>query len=83
MLSLPDKPPDLSESRYLYIPILRVHKRNSPLGAEIPLDIVSGAAMELWMPESFERAIQAILSYGYSKNAYTINFPNTGKYAFD
>lgn len=83
VLSLPDKPPDLSESRYAYIPILRVHKRNSPLGVEIPLDIVSGAAMELWMPESFEITIQAVLSYGYSKNAYTVTFPNKSKYAWD
>ena len=83
ILSLPDKPPELSESRFVYVPILHVHKRNSPLGAEIPLDIICGAAMELWMPESFERTIQAIVSYGYSKDAYTVTFPNTGKYAWD
>lgn len=81
VLSLPDKPPDFSKSPYL--PILRVHKPKSPLGVEIPLDVIAGAAMELWMPESIERVIQAILSYGYSKNAYTVNFPNIGKYAWD
>lgn len=83
LLSLPDEPPDLSKSPYVYMPILRVHKPNNPLGVEIPLDIISGAAIELWMPESIERAIQAIFSHGYSKNAYTVNFPNTGKYAWD
>ena len=83
VLSLPDKLPDLSKSPYVYMPILRVRKPNSRLEVEIPLDIIGGAAIELWMPESIERAIQAVLSYGYSKNAYTVNYPNTGKYAWD
>lgn len=83
VLSLPDKPPELSESRFVYVPILHVRKQNNPLVAEISLDIICGAAMELWMPESFERTIQAIVSYGYSKDIYTVNFPNTGKYAWD
>ena len=83
LLSLPDKVPDLSEPKYLFMPILRVHKTNSPLVVVIPLDIIGAAAIELWMPESFERAIQAIVSHGYSKDAYTVNFPNIGKYAWD
>ena len=83
VLSLPNELPDLSESPYVYMPVLRVHKPNSPLGVEIPLDIIGGAAIELWMPESIERSIQAVLSHGYSENAYTVNFPNTGKYAWD
>ncbi len=81
ILTLSDKAADLSKSPY--IPILRVYKKSSHLAAEIPLDIICGAAMELWMPDSIEIEIQTILSHGYSKNMLTVNFPNSGKYAWD
>jgi len=81
VLPLPETPPDYPKS--LYIPVLLINKPRSPLVVEIPLDIICGAAMELWMPESIERMTQAILSHSYSKNAYTVNFPNSGKYAWD
>ncbi len=81
ILSLPDKAPDFSKSPFL--PIFRVQKPNTPLAIEIPLSIIGAAAMELWMPESVEITIQTILSQGYSKNTFVVNFPNTGKYAWD
>ncbi|MCK4825593.1 hypothetical protein KA005_58130, partial [bacterium] len=83
ILPLPDKPPTLSRDKHPYIPIMRISKPNNPLVVELPLDILCAAAMELWMPESIERLIQAIYSHGYSKMALTVNFPNTGKYAWD
>ena len=86
VLLMPDKPPTLSRDKYPYIPVIRVSKPNNPLTVELPLDVIAGAAMELWMPESIERTIQAIFSHDYSRRsgqAYTVNFPNTGKYAWD
>ena len=83
VLTQPDKPPKLSRDKYPYIPVMHVSKPNNPLVVELPLDILCAAAMELWMPESIERLIQAIYSHGYSRAALTVNFPNTGKYAWD
>ena len=82
-LSLPDKPLDLSKSQYIFLPILRVSKPNNPLVVELSLDIICGAAMELLMPESIERTVEAMLRHGFSQNICTVNFPNTGKYAWD
>jgi hypothetical protein len=83
VLSIPNDRLDFSTTKYLYVPILQVRRTSSKIGAEIPLDQICGAAMELWMPESIERSIQAVIDHGYSKNAYTVIFPNTGKYAWD
>ena len=82
-LSLPDEPPDLSKSKYMFLPILRVSKPKNPKVVELSLDVICGAAMELLMPESIERAVEAMLSHGASQNICTVNFPNTGKYAWD
>lgn len=65
------------------LPILRVFKADSPVGVEIGLDIIALAAMELWMPESIERAVISVLDEGIPKSAYAVNFPNIGKYAWD
>jgi len=66
-----------------HLPVLRVFKANSRKVAEIGLDTMALAAMELWMPESLERIIEAIIDQGMSDGAYTVNFPNIGKYAWD
>jgi len=66
-----------------YLPTLQVFKANSPKGAEIGLDTIALAAMELWMPESIERIIETIIGQGMTKGAYTVNFPNIGNYAWD
>jgi hypothetical protein len=66
-----------------YLPILRVFNRNNPKGVEIGLDIIAVASMELWMAESIERIISAIIDQPISSSAYTVNFSNTCKYAWD
>ena len=81
VLQLPDKAPVFSKP--IFIPMLQVREPKNSLGVEIPLDVIAGAAMELWMPESIESTIQAVINSGYSNTAYTVNFPNTGKYAWD
>ncbi len=83
VLTLSDKPPKLSRDEYPYIPVMHVSKPSNPFVVELPLAILCAAAMELWMPESIERLIQAMYSHGYSKATITVNFPNTGKYAWD
>jgi hypothetical protein len=64
-------------------PVLRVFNANSAIGIEIGLDTIALAAMELWMAESVERIIVATLDQVIPGSAYTVNFPNTGKYAWD
>jgi hypothetical protein len=66
-----------------HLPVLQVFKADSPKGAEIGLDTMALAAMEFWMPESIERIIEAIVDQEMPDSAYTVNFPNTGKYAWD
>jgi hypothetical protein len=66
-----------------HLPVLQVFKADSPKGAEIGLDTMALAAMELWMPESIERIIEAIVDQGMPDSTYTVNFPNIGKYAWD
>ena len=82
-ISLPNTPTNNDEGQYSFIPVLRVRKTNHPLTAEISLDVICGASIELWMAESVERQIQAVIDYGNPGNAYTVNFPNTGRYALD
>jgi hypothetical protein len=78
-------PPDKFEPSQepTHLPVLKVFSTNNPMGVEIGLDIIALAAMELWMPESIERAIVAILEQAIPGSAYAVNFPNTGKYAWD
>ena len=69
-----------------YVPVLRIRKGNSPMSVEIPLDILAVACMELWMAESIERAVEAILNEGISSmanTAYAVNFLNVGERAWD
>lgn len=69
-----------------YVPVLKIKKRNSRIGVEIPLDILALACMELWMPESIERAAEAILNqgiFGMANTAYAVDFPNIGERTWD
>lgn len=78
-------PPDkiVAGQEPTHLPILRVFRANNPMGVEIGLDIIALAATELWMAESIERAIVAVFEQAIPGSAYSVNFPNTGKYAWD
>jgi hypothetical protein len=82
-ISLPAKIPTDEASQYL--PVLEIRRNNSPIGVELPLDIIAMAAMELWMPDSIERTAEAIIDHRplSSNTAYTVSFPNVGRCAFD
>jgi hypothetical protein len=82
-ISLPAKIPTGEATQYL--PVLEIRRNNSPIGAELPLDIIAMAAMELWMPDSIERTAEAIIDHRplSSNTAYTVSFPNVGRCAFD
>lgn len=65
-----------------HIPVLQVRKGKK--GTEIGLDILLMAATEFWMAESLERMIVTVLDEGITDgSAYTVNFPNVGKHAWD
>jgi hypothetical protein len=66
-----------------FVPVLQVFRNNRPLGVEIGLDIISCAAMEFWMAEAFERMLLATPTKAIRDYAYSVNFPNIGKYAWD
>jgi hypothetical protein len=69
------------------VPMLRMQKEN--LAVEVGLDALTVAAMEFWMPESIEEEVLILMrtvparvpeeagQYGQ------VNFPNTGRYAWD
>jgi len=82
-ISLPAKIPTDQTTQYL--PVLGIKRNNNPIGVELPLDIIAMAAMELWMPDSIERTAEAIIDHRplSSNTAYTVNFPNVGRCAFD
>lgn len=80
---LPDSPIPEGTSEFIHIPVLRVGKSNSPIVSEIPLDILTIAAMELWMPESIERLVESGTVRGIPNTDYAVNFLNKGKYAWD
>ena len=78
--SLPDK--ISSDDRFPDIPVLKVRKGKKE--TEIGLDILALAATEFWMPESLERMIARTLDEAtLDGSAYTVNFPNVGKHAWD
>ena len=70
------------EDQVPQIPVLQVRKGKK--GIEIGLDILLIAATEFWMAESLERMIVTVLDEGIPDgSAYTVNFPNVGKHAWD
>lgn len=80
---LPDDEIPEEASEFIWIPVLRVSKSNNPIASMIPLDILTIAAMELWMPESIERLVVGATMQGIANTDYTIDFPHEGKYAWD
>lgn len=54
-------------------------------GVDLPAIVLAQAAMEFWMPESIEECVKTIIRQDENKviGFHAINFPNTGKYAFD
>jgi len=66
-----------------HLPILRVFRAKNPMGVEIGLDTIALATTELWMADSIERVIVAIFDQAIPGSAYSVNFPNTGRYALD
>lgn len=65
-----------------HMPKMRFWKPNSPKVAEVGADLFYLATAELWMPESIELDLITILEQPPSQGGYTINHPNTGKYAW-
>jgi hypothetical protein len=85
VLQQPDQLPD--DHGAPDVPMLRMQKGN--LAVEVGLDTLTVAAMEFWMPESIEEEVLTLMrivparvpeepgQYGQ------VNFPNTGKYAWN
>lgn len=72
-----------SDNMPWYIPAFQIFDKDTGKGVEIGRDILTVAAMELWMPESIERVISTIIEQASTSNMYTVYTPNRGKYAWD
>ena len=85
MLQVPDQLPDNHDPPV--VPVFRMFKGD--LEVEIDLSILMVAAAEFWMPESVEELASTIMqevpprSQGEPGQYSQVNFPNTGKHAWD
>jgi len=84
IVDIPNKTPD-NNDEFKFKTILKVFKNyeHYKKGAELPLDAFSIAAVEFWRPESIENSINKVIELDSETSFHIINFPNTGKYAWD